>query len=42
MEDTKMLPSGPVWDFYCHKMNVPAGESWLASVKEYERQNRRE
>jgi L-rhamnose isomerase len=42
MEDTKMLPSGPVWDYYCHKMNVPIGGSWLQSVKDYERQNRRE
>jgi L-rhamnose isomerase len=37
MEDAKALPFGPVWDHYCDKMQVPAGETWLAEIKQYER-----
>jgi len=37
MEEAKVLPFGPVWDYYCHKMNAPAGAAWLAEVKQYER-----
>jgi L-rhamnose isomerase len=37
MEDAKVLPFGPVWDYYCHQMNVPIGNAWLAEVKQYER-----
>ena len=37
MEDAKTLPFGPVWDYYCAKMNVPVGEAWLSEVKLYER-----
>jgi L-rhamnose isomerase len=36
MEDTKLLPVGAVWDYYCHKMQVPVGSDWLAEVKTYE------
>src|SRR5512137_333148 len=36
MEDMKMLPAGAVWDYYCHKMQVPVGSDWLAEVKNYE------
>ena len=36
MEDLKAMPFGPVWDHYCHKMSVPAGNDWLQSVKAYE------
>ena len=38
MEDMKLLPLGAVWDYYCHKMQVPVGSEWLAEVKEYEQQ----
>ena len=37
MEDAKMLPAGAVWDYYCHKLDVPVGKKWLAEVKNYER-----
>ena len=37
MEDAKVLPFGPVWDFYCEKMGVPMGEMWLGEVKKYEK-----
>ena len=36
MEEAKTLPFGAVWDFYCHKHEVPVGHSWLAEVKRYE------
>ena len=37
MEDAKVLPAGPVWDYYCQKMNMPVGNAWLAEVKRYEK-----
>ena len=36
-EECKSLPFGAVWDYYCERSNVPAGETWLAEVKAYER-----
>lgn len=36
MEDAKMLPAGAVWDYFCAKSGVPAGEQWLPEVKSYE------
>lgn len=36
MEDAKGLPWGVVWDAYCEKQNVPAGNAWMAEVKSYE------
>jgi L-rhamnose isomerase len=36
MEELKTLPFGAVWDYYCTKSNVPAGDAWLAEVKTYE------
>ena len=35
-EEAKTLPFGAVWDFYCESKGVPAGEAWLAVVKQYE------
>ena len=37
MEDAKILPFGPVWDYYCHRMGRPIGNAWMAEVKQYER-----
>lgn len=37
MEEAKTLPFGAVWDFYCVSNDVPAGERWLAEVKQYEK-----
>ena len=37
LEETKTLPFGAVWDFYCAKMNVAVGENWLAEIKRYEK-----
>lgn len=37
MEELKSYPFGAVWDYYCELMGVPARESWLQEVKEYEK-----
>lgn len=36
MEDAKGLPWGSVWDAYCEKQGVPAGNAWMTEVKDYE------
>jgi L-rhamnose isomerase len=36
IEELKTLPFGAVWDYYCEKSGVPAGDSWLNQVREYE------
>lgn len=38
MEEAKTLPFGAVWDYCCLQAEVPVGESWLAEVKQYERE----
>ncbi len=38
MEDAKVLPFGAVWDYHCHRSEVPVGDAWLAEVKRYERE----
>ena len=35
-EESKSLPFGAVWDYFCDSMNVPVGEQCLAEVKRYE------
>ncbi len=35
-EESKSLPFGAVWDYYCESKNVPVGENWLAEMKRYE------
>jgi L-rhamnose isomerase len=37
LEEIKTLPFGAVWDYYCTKSNVPAGDAWLGEVKAYEK-----
>jgi len=37
MEDAKVLPFGPVWDYYCQQKGVPVGDAWLAEVKRHEK-----
>jgi L-rhamnose isomerase len=37
LEELKTLPFGAVWDYYCTKSNVPAGDAWLGEVKAYEK-----
>ncbi len=36
LEETKSLPSGAVWDYYCHQQNVPLGPAWLDEIASYE------
>ncbi len=36
-EECKTLPFGAVWDYYCTKMETPAGESWLDETSIYEK-----
>jgi len=36
-EELKTLPFGAVWDYYCAKSGVPVGDTWLAEVKQYEK-----
>jgi L-rhamnose isomerase len=37
-EESKSLPSGAVWDYYCETKDVPVGEGWLADVRRHERE----
>lgn len=36
MEDSKLLPLGAVWEYYCMKNNVPGDYCWLDVVRTYE------
>ncbi len=36
LEETKSLPAGAVWDYYCQQQNVPVGAAWLDEVADYE------
>ncbi len=36
-EESKSLPFGAVWDYYCESKGVPVGEAWLAKVKAHEK-----
>jgi L-rhamnose isomerase len=37
LEELKTMPYGAVWDRYCEKSGVPAGEAWIAEIKRYEK-----
>lgn len=36
MEEAKMLPFGDIWEEYCRRQGVPAGEDWYEAVMQYE------
>lgn len=36
MEERRMLPVGAVFNYYCYKKGMPAGNDWLECVKKYE------
>lgn len=36
LEEQKTRPLGAVWDYYCHRSEIPIGAAWLAEVKRYE------
>jgi L-rhamnose isomerase len=35
-EEAKTLPLGAVWDYHCHRSEVPVGQNWLSEIKAYE------
>jgi L-rhamnose isomerase len=37
LEESKTLPFGAVWDYYCTRKDTPAGEAWLDDVRAYEK-----
>jgi L-rhamnose isomerase len=37
-EETKTLPLGAVWNYYCLKKNVPVGRAWMDEVRRYEKE----
>jgi L-rhamnose isomerase len=36
-EESKSLPFGAVWDYYCESKGVPVGDAWLVEAKVYEK-----
>ncbi|UCC41299.1 MAG: L-rhamnose isomerase [Candidatus Aminicenantes bacterium] len=38
MEEFKTMPFGTIWDYYCLRMGVPVGESWMEEIKLYDRE----
>ncbi len=37
LEELKSMPFGPVWDYYCLKMDVPIGTGVIDEIKSYEK-----
>jgi L-rhamnose isomerase len=35
-EESRSLPFGAVWNYYCESKSVPVGAAWLAEMKRYE------
>jgi len=38
MEETKAKPFGAVWDYFCLKNVVPAGEEFITVIQDYEKE----
>jgi L-rhamnose isomerase len=38
LEEAKSLPWNAVWDYFCLKNNIPAGEDYIAEIQQYERE----
>jgi L-rhamnose isomerase len=36
LEEQKTMPIGAVWDYYCLRTGVPAGQEWMPDVRKYE------
>jgi L-rhamnose isomerase len=36
LEESKTLPIGVIWDYYCLMMDVPPADKWMENVKQYE------
>jgi L-rhamnose isomerase len=37
LEELKVMPAGPVWDYFCLKNGVPPADLWLGEVEAYEK-----
>lgn len=37
LEETKSMPFAAVWDYYCMVKQVPIGQEWLETLKQYEK-----
>lgn len=37
LEEAKVLPWNAVWDYFCLKNNIAAGESYIAEIQQYEK-----
>jgi L-rhamnose isomerase len=37
LEELKVMPAGPVWDYFCLKSGVPPADLWLGEVEAYEK-----
>jgi L-rhamnose isomerase len=37
LEESKSLPYGAVWDFYCLTADVPPAEAWIREIEAYEK-----
>jgi L-rhamnose isomerase len=38
LEEAKGLPWNAVWDYFCLKNNIAAGEGYIAEIQQYERE----
>jgi L-rhamnose isomerase len=38
LEELKTKPFGAVWDYYCLKNNVAAGEGYISEIQQYEKE----
>jgi L-rhamnose isomerase len=38
LEEIKSMPFSVVWDYYCHKQDVPIGMDFMAVIRDYEKQ----
>lgn len=36
LEELKTMPFGSVWNYFCLKMDVPSGESWIDEMNRYD------
>lgn len=36
MEEVKWFPVSSIWDYYCLKSGVPAGDAWIEEIRGYE------
>ena len=37
LEEAKSKPFGAVWDYFCLKNNVPAGDDYIPEIQQYEK-----